>query len=65
LRSRVKTETKKALQAAASAKPPEAQEQARTAVSTIDKAATKGAIHRNKAARLKSRVMKRLAAVKG
>ncbi|MEZ5320662.1 MAG: 30S ribosomal protein S20 [Microthrixaceae bacterium] len=35
----------------------------RTALSTIDRAATKGVIHKNAAARKKSRLMKRLAAL--
>jgi small subunit ribosomal protein S20 len=34
------------------------------AISTLDKAAEKGVIHKNNAARRKSRLMKRLAAVK-
>ena len=35
-----------------------------TAISTLDKAAVKGIIHRNNAARRKSRLMKRLASLK-
>jgi small subunit ribosomal protein S20 len=34
------------------------------AISTLDKAAEKGVIHKNNAARRKSRLMKRLAAIK-
>lgn len=37
-----------------------ANEDTRLAVSWIDKAVTKGVIHRNKAARLKSRLLKKL-----
>lgn len=35
-----------------------------TAISALDKAAQKGVIHKNNAARRKSRLMKRLAAIK-
>jgi small subunit ribosomal protein S20 len=37
-----------------------AQERTKLAISQIDKAVSKGVFHRNKAARLKSRLMKRL-----
>ena len=38
-------------------------EETRQAVSSLDRAASKGAIHRNNASRRKSRLMKRLAAL--
>jgi len=40
-----------------------AQHDTREAISVLDKAAEKGAIHKNNAARRKSRLMKRLAAM--
>ena len=49
--------------AAAIKKAPETKEAVLSAISEIDKAAGKGVIHANKAARLKSRLMKRLNAV--
>jgi small subunit ribosomal protein S20 len=51
VKTRIKTETKKALVG-----------QENAALSAIDKAAAKGVIHRNAAARKKSRLAKRLAA---
>lgn len=50
VKTRMKTETKKALTG-----------EANTAFSAIDKAAAKGVIHRNAAARRKSRLARRLA----
>ena len=50
VKTRMKTETKKALTG-----------EANSAFSAIDKAAAKGVIHRNAAARRKSRLAKRLA----
>ena len=41
----------------------EAREQVQKAVKALDKAASKGVIHRNNAARRKSRLMKQLAAL--
>ena len=52
VKTRIKTETKKAL----------AGGDAGTAFSAIDRAASKGVIHRNAAARRKSRLAKRVAA---
>lgn len=49
--------------AAMEKKAPESKEAVLTAISEIDKAAGKGVIHKNSAARLKSRLMKRLAAM--
>jgi small subunit ribosomal protein S20 len=51
-KTRIKTETKKALTGG----------EATTAFSAIDRAAAKGIIHRNTAARKKSRLAKRVAA---
>lgn len=42
---------------------PESKEAVMNAISEIDQAAGKGVIHKNSAARLKSRLMKRLAAM--
>ena len=44
---------------------PESQEAVMSAIQELDKAAGKGVIHGNKAARLKSRLMKRLARAGG
>ncbi|GAB4442722.1 MAG: 30S ribosomal protein S20 [Chloroflexi bacterium OHK40] len=57
-RSRVKTAIKKAEQSIFSGKPDDAM--IREAISTLDKAAVKGIIHKNNAARRKSRLMKKL-----
>lgn len=57
-RSRVKTMVKKAEQSIFSGKPDEAT--IREAISSLDKAAVKGIIHKNNAARRKSRLMKKL-----
>lgn len=60
-RSRVKTLVKKAETGIFSSKPNEAD--VREAIRTLDKAATKGIIHKNNAARRKSRLMKKLNAL--
>jgi small subunit ribosomal protein S20 len=60
-KSQVKTMVKKAEQTIFAGKPDD--EAIRTAISTLDKAATKGVIHKNNAARRKSRLMKKLNAV--
>ena len=57
-RSRVKTVIRKAEQLIFSGQPSE--DAVREAVSTLDKAAVKGIIHKNNAARRKSRLMKKL-----
>ena len=57
-RSRVKTMVKKAEQSIFSGSPDEAT--IREAISSLDKAAGKGSIHKNNAARRKSRLMKKL-----
>jgi len=61
VRSELKTRTKVAV-AAADAGAEDADELARQAVKRLDKAASKGVIHKNQAARRKSRLAKRLAA---
>jgi small subunit ribosomal protein S20 len=58
---RARTFVKKARQAIASGDPTSAQV-TREAISALDKAAEKGILHKNNAARRKSRLMKRLAA---
>lgn len=60
-RSRVKTAIKKAETGIFAKKPDEAA--IREALSTLDKAAGKGIIHKNNAARRKSRLMKKLNAL--
>lgn len=60
-RSRVKTMIKRAEEGIFAGSPDE--EAVRRAISTLDKAAVKGIIHKNNAARRKSRLMKKLIAV--
>lgn len=57
-RSRVKTMIRRAEQVIASGK--ESDEAVRLAMSTLDRAAAKGILHRNNAARRKSRLAKKL-----
>jgi len=66
IKSIVKTQVTKARQAitADSASAEDAQEAVRAAVSELDRAAKKGVIHPNNAARRKSRLMKQLNAIK-
>jgi small subunit ribosomal protein S20 len=59
-KSEIKTRVKTAITATA-AGAENADEAIRTAVKRLDKAASKGIIHKNQAARRKSRLMKRLA----
>lgn len=63
VRSELKTRTKRALSAAEQGAD-NSVEVTREAVKRIDKAASKGVIHKNTAARRKSRLMKRVAATK-
>ncbi|MDD3158538.1 MAG: 30S ribosomal protein S20 [Anaeromusa sp.] len=63
VRSTVKTVTRKTLEAINGKQADEAKTLLTTAVSTIDKAAKKGVIHKNAAARKKSRLMKKLNAM--
>jgi small subunit ribosomal protein S20 len=62
VRSELKSRTKSAV-AAAEAGADDAEERLRLAVKRIDTAAAKGVIHRNAAARRKSRLMTRVARV--
>lgn len=61
VRSELKTRTKRAV-ATAEQGADDAVEACREAIRRIDKAASKGVIHKNQAARRKSRLMKRIAA---
>jgi len=63
IRSRVKTYLTKAEEVISSGNMEVAIEVVRQAISTLDKAAKRGIIHRNKAARHKSRLMKKLNAL--
>ena len=61
VRSEIITRTRTAEAAAAQGDDAETAEAARMAIKRIDKAASKGVLHPNTAARKKSRLMKRLA----
>ena len=66
LRNRVilgkaRTAVKKARQEMASGSPEEARAATLLAISALDRAASKGSVHKNNAARRKGRLMKRLA----
>jgi small subunit ribosomal protein S20 len=61
VRSELKTRTKRAVTAAEQGTD-DATEALRLALKRIDKAASKGVIHKNQAARRKSRLMKKVAA---
>jgi len=63
-KSALKTAVKQAEQAIA-ANDPNLQAHLQTMVKSLDKAAAKGLIHKNKAARKKSRLMKRVANLQG
>ena len=60
IKSIVKTQVTKARQAITSSSNDDAQEAVRLAASELDRAAKKGVIHPNNAARRKSRLMKQL-----
>lgn len=62
VRSELRTRTKRALSAAESGAE-DASDKLREAVKRIDKAAAKGVIHRNQAARRKSRLARRTASL--
>jgi len=62
VRSEVRTRTKTALASAANGSE-DAAEMLRLAVKRIDKAASRGVIHKNQAANRKSRLMRRVAAL--
>lgn len=59
-KSNLKTETKKFLSLISSKKIPEAKAMLNQLISRIDKAKSKGLIHKNTASRKKSRLMKKL-----
>lgn len=63
VRSEIRTRTKTALAAAANGTE-DAADALRLAVKRIDKAASRGVIHKNQAANRKSRLMRRIAAVR-
>ena len=63
VRSEVRTRTKAAVAAAESGAGYE--DELRAAIKRIDKAATKGVLHKNTAARKKSRLVKQLAKLEG
>lgn len=63
-RSAARTYVKRTRQLIAAGNLEEAEETVRLAASTLDKAARKGAIHPNNAARRKSRIMSQLAEAK-
>ncbi len=62
-RSRARTFVARARTAIESADPEAAKTAVVDAISTLDRAAAKGVLHKNNAARRKSRLMKRLAAL--
>ncbi|MBI5957107.1 MAG: 30S ribosomal protein S20 [Chloroflexi bacterium] len=61
VRSKTRTEVKKARTAIQAGDVENARQATLEAIRTLDKAAVKGVLHRNNAARRKSRLMKRLA----
>lgn len=61
--SRMNTQIKRVVTAIDEKKKPEAQDNYKLAVSAIDRMVSKGLVHKNKAARLKSRLNKRIVAV--
>jgi len=65
IKSRLKTETKKFIDLIASKKLDEAKKQLNVLMSELDRASSKGVIHRNTASRKKSRLMKKLHNYKG
>ncbi|HLE29300.1 MAG TPA: 30S ribosomal protein S20 [Anaerolineales bacterium] len=62
-RTGARTAVRGAREAIASARAEEARKATLAAISALDKAAEKGVIHKNNAARRKSRLMKKLAAL--
>lgn len=59
-KSTIRTYTKKAIAAAESGNMEEAEKHQQTAISLIDKAALRSTLHKNTAARKKSRLIKRI-----
>ncbi|MBI2856177.1 MAG: 30S ribosomal protein S20 [Chloroflexi bacterium] len=60
VRTATRTYVRKAQEAVAAGDPEAAQEEVRQAIKALDKAAQKGIVHKNNAARRKSRLMARL-----
>ncbi|MGI6557686.1 MAG: 30S ribosomal protein S20 [Limnochordia bacterium] len=65
VKSAMRTAIRKYLQAIEAGSREEAEQSLRKAISQIDRAASKGVIHKNQAARRKSRLSKRLASLAG
>lgn len=63
MRSRVKTRTKKVRQAIESGDLAYARQEWAAAASTVDRAASRGIFHKNRAARIKSRLTKQMNAL--
>ena len=63
IRTATRTYVKKAQEAIASGDPESAQQSTREAIKALDKAAQKGVVHKNNAARRKSRLMAKLNAL--
>lgn len=63
VKSAMRTAIRKYLQAIEAGSREEAEQSLRKAISQIDRAASKGVIHKNQAARKKSRLSKRLASL--
>jgi small subunit ribosomal protein S20 len=63
VRSRTRTAVRAAREALTGTSPDEARQQVLAAVSALDRAAQKGVIHKNNAARRKSRLLKKLNAL--
>ncbi|MCA9793628.1 MAG: 30S ribosomal protein S20 [Candidatus Eremiobacteraeota bacterium] len=63
IRTTIKTAFKKATQALEAGEASDAADAARKAASAIDRAVSKGTVHRNTAARKKSRLMKKVNAL--
>ncbi len=63
VRGKARTAVAKAREAIATQSVEEAKQAVLLAISSLDRAASKGVIHKNNAARRKSRLMKRLAAL--
>ena len=64
IKSRLHTETRKFIALISAKKLDEAKKQLNALVSELDKAGSKGAIHKNTASRKKSRLMKKLQSAK-
>jgi small subunit ribosomal protein S20 len=64
-KSEIKTHVRKVLQSISAGDVADASEHFRTAAKKVDQAAAKKTIHRNRAARIKSRLSARLKAAKG